>query len=122
MADVLVLEPHPEIRELLVRLLVRLGYTPIDKNDLPERKPDIVVLEPAAIGGIKIVQNLREQNPALPLVCVSIYPLEPWVEALLPTAHLLKPFTLSQLGEAMALASESPPLLHFTHNNTHPDS
>ena len=62
-------------------------------------------------GGVELATKLRETNPGLPILVVSIYPPTPEVTALAPAAYLVKPFALAELQsriqEAVALAAVS---------------
>jgi hypothetical protein len=110
MASVLVMEPHPEVRELLVRIVRRLGHEALvdDGRPLDEWGPvDAVLLEPAPDGSIEAVAPLvRERGAAL--VCVSIYPPSADAATLAPVAHLQKPFSLVDLERALVAALTKP--------------
>ena len=111
MARILVAEPYPEIRQLLEHIVAGLGFEPVVPNSAaPEtlEEIDVLLLEPGLPGGVELATKLREANPALPILIVSIYPPTPEVTALAPAAFLLKPFALAELQsriqEAVALA------------------
>jgi CheY-like chemotaxis protein len=112
MARILIVEPHPEVRELLARIVSRLGHDPVvhdpDANDGYE--VDIVLVEPVHWDGIEIARSAQRRTGAR-VVCVSISP--PTEEALaLSAVHLLKPFSLADLERALLSALEpSRPLL-----------
>jgi CheY-like chemotaxis protein len=117
-ATILIQDPYPEIRELVRRVVIRLGHETIDEEEAranPERV-DAVVLEPSMLRGLTLTRILKEINPRLPVVINSVYPAgqlgecEVEVEALRPSAHLLKPFTLAQLSSAIELALEGIPV------------
>lgn len=109
MASVLVVEPHPEVRELLVRIVGRLGHDAlVDDGRPPDEWEDVaaVLVEPACEGSIEAVAPLvRERGAAL--LCVSIYPPSAESTALAPVAHLQKPFSLVDLERALAAALAS---------------
>ena len=104
MAHVLVLEPDPEIRTLFEHLISQLGHKPIVRATGDGTAPDVVLLEPSSRRGLAEVESLREQNPALPIVCASIYPRSAQTDELGPVAFLEKPFALSELERALRIA------------------
>ena len=111
MARVLVVEPYPEIRQLLQHIVAGLGFEPVlPDHAAPETLEaiDVLLLEPGLPGGVELATRLREANLGLPILVVSIYPPTPEVTALAPVAYLVKPFALAELQhrirEAVALA------------------
>jgi CheY-like chemotaxis protein len=105
MASVLVVEPHPEVRELLVRVVRRLGHEVVE--DRGSSQVDVVVLEPAADGALEGVAPALDRGAAL--VCVSILPPAPGPRHPSLVAHLQKPFSLAQLERALSHAVERLP-------------
>lgn len=101
MARILIVEPHPEVRELLERVIARLGHEAVagrpDTVDLVSF--DACVLEPAAAAGETAARALAEAS--IPTVCVSIWPPAPELDRLEPVAYLLKPFSLGDLEQAL---------------------
>jgi hypothetical protein len=110
MANVLIIEPHPEVRELLVRIVHRLGHVPLIDDGRPVARwedVDAVLVEPALEGSLELIVPLvREQGAAL--VCVSIYPPSAEAAALEPVAYLQKPFSLVDLERALVAALVEP--------------
>jgi CheY-like chemotaxis protein len=53
---------------------------------------------------IRLAEQLASEEPAVPLVVVSIHPPELAVHRLRPTAYLVKPFSLPQLQAALQKA------------------
>ena len=106
MAQILIAEPYPEVRDLLVRIMHRLGHNPVCANgSRPDAAEfDLLLLEPSFPGGAELARELREGRPDLPIVCVSIYPPSDEVAALEPAAYLQKPFGLAQLEDAVTAA------------------
>lgn len=106
MASVLIVEPHPEVRELLVRIVGRLGHDAlVDDGRAPGgwENVDAVLVEPACEGSIETVAPLvRDRGAAL--VCVSIYPPAAEATALAPVAYLQKPFSRVDLERALVAA------------------
>jgi CheY-like chemotaxis protein len=106
MATVLVIEPHPEVRELLIRVVRRLGHEVVlgDESYTPTgQHVDAVLVEPAHEPGLDAAAPLVQSRGAS-LVCVSIYPPSERVRELGPVAYLQKPFTLGQLEQALVSA------------------
>jgi DNA-binding response OmpR family regulator len=110
MASVLIVEPHPEVRELLVRIVRRLGHVALVHDGRPVGewdRIDAVLVEPGPAGSLDtIVPLVRERGAAL--VCVSIYPPSADVAALEPVAYLQKPFSLVDLERALVAALVEP--------------
>jgi CheY-like chemotaxis protein len=106
MASVLIVEPHPEVRELLVRIVHRLGHVALVDDGRPAgawEQVDAVLVEPASTGTLDTIAPLvRERGAAL--VCVSIYPPPADLAALEPVAYLQKPFSLVDLERAIVTA------------------
>ena len=108
MARILILEPQPEIRELVAHVVTRLGHValtqPPDHDDI-----DAIVLEPESLHGLALAHQLHARFPELPIVCESIAPPGPRTSDLNPAAYLLKPFGLDELERVLvdALAAAS---------------
>ncbi len=106
MAQILISEPHEDVRRLLVRMVERLGHESLAPRvaaprDL--RSADLFVLEPAAPLGTALAQAARLLAPSLPLICASVQAPPPGLLAsgVVFEACLVKPFTLEQLGGAI---------------------
>lgn len=99
MTRVLVHEPDPELRELFGCMLESLGFEPVSGGDAVA-----AVVEPGDLAGRLLLHTLRLSRPELPVVCVSVYPLDDEVAALAPAAYLTKPITTAGLREALAVA------------------
>jgi two-component SAPR family response regulator len=63
-----------------------------------------IVLEPSDIVSVEVAQAARAKDPGVPIVCASIEPPTPGSRRLAPVAHIVKPFTLSELERALAVA------------------
>jgi CheY-like chemotaxis protein len=101
---VLILEPDPEVRELIRRVVSRLGHEPLAPTRLPVRglaAVDAVFLEPAWAPVLELARGLRERNPELPVVFESIEPVSPARAALRPVHYLVTPFGLRELEQAI---------------------
>ena len=103
MARVLICEPHPEVRELLRRIVVRLGHDPVlEEADLAP--VDAILLEPAHAPSVERAQAFRAANGETPVVCTSIELPDAGTQRLSPVAFLVKPFALPDLEHALTSA------------------
>jgi CheY-like chemotaxis protein len=103
MARVLICEPHPEVRELLSRIVVRLGHDPVlDDADLAP--VDVILLEPAHAPSVERAQAFRAVNSETPIVCASLEFPDAGSRRLAPIAYLVKPFALPDLEHAISRA------------------
>jgi CheY-like chemotaxis protein len=100
-ARILIVESHAEVRELLERVIGRLGHeaVPAQPGELDLSAIDACVLEPAVSAGDETARALAEA--AIPTVCVSIWPPSAELRELEPAAYLLKPFSLGDLERAL---------------------
>jgi CheY-like chemotaxis protein len=106
MARILISEPHDAVRQLLERMLTRLGHEPIVvRVPAPEHlaRADVLVVEPAAPLGEVLAQAASIANPSLPIICASVTGPPPELANLgvVFAACLVKPFTIEQLGGAI---------------------
>jgi DNA-binding response OmpR family regulator len=102
-ARVLICEPHPEVRELLRRVVVRLGHEPLlDDADLGE--VDAILLEPAHPPSVERAQAFRATDDKTPIVCASIELPDAGSRRLGAVAYLVKPFALPDLEHAIGRA------------------
>jgi hypothetical protein len=100
LAKVLICEPHPEVRELLSRIVVRLGHEPLH-DDAELAAVDAIVLEPAHAASVERAQAFRAVNGHTPIVCASIELPDAGSRRLAPIAYLVKPFALPDLDAAL---------------------
>jgi CheY-like chemotaxis protein len=112
MARILVSESHEDVRQLLVRMLERLGHEPIVVTmPAPEQllNADVLMVEPAAPIGAVLAQAAGLVNPSLPLICASVTapPAELVELGIVFAASLVKPFTAEQLGAAIDRAQSA---------------
>lgn len=107
MARILIIEPHDDVRELLARIVTRLGHEHVRPEDRErdDAAVDAAILEPAVPGGLALARSLRREG--VPLVLVSIEPAVPELLQLDVVAYLSKPFVLADLRRALALALAS---------------
>jgi CheY-like chemotaxis protein len=101
---ILILESQPEIRELVERVAERLGHEAVTDEPADGVRIDAVVLEPEGRQALELATRLRSREPNLPMICTSIAPPTPQTRALEPCAHLLKPYTLRDLSQALSSA------------------
>ncbi len=108
-AKIVVSEPQEEVRELLLRVVARLGHEGLaygSEHDLDGA--GALLLEPAAAEAAEAASVARACG--VPVVCVSIYPPSDETRALEPVAFLHKPFAIVDLERAIveALAHATP--------------
>ena len=99
----LICEPHPEVRELLSRIVVRLGHEPV-LEDAELAPVDAILLEPSHAPSVERAQAFRAVNGDTPIVCASIELPDAGSRRLAPIAYLVKPFALPDLQHAIARA------------------
>jgi hypothetical protein len=102
-ARVLICEPDPEVRELLSRVVVRLGHEPL-LDDAELAPVDAIVLEPSHAPSVERAQAFRAVNGHTPIVCASIDLPGTGSRRLAPAAYLVKPFALPDLEAAVTTA------------------
>ena len=102
MARILILEPHLDVRNLLAHVVRSAGHEPV--LETTDGDPDAVVVEPASPPLRAAARRLVEKRPGTPVVCVSIGPPSASSSALAPAVHLIKPFSLGELKQALAVA------------------
>jgi CheY-like chemotaxis protein len=109
MARILICESHDSVRQLLERMVARLGHEPVAvRVPGPEEltSAEVFVLEPAAPVGATMAQAASIIDPSLPLISASVAepPAEFGALGVVFAASLVKPFTLEQLSEAIERA------------------
>jgi CheY-like chemotaxis protein len=105
-ARVLICEPHPEVRELLRRVVVRLGHQPV-LDDAALQPVDAILLEPAHPPSVERARAFRAADDHTPIVCASIELPDAGSRRLAPIAYLVKPFALPDLEHALKRALSS---------------
>ena len=106
MAQVLISEPNADVCRLFEHMVGRLGHEPIPVQTLaPEivASADVLLVETVDPAGAALARLAHSMRPTLPIICASIAPPMPEL-GLVPTASLLKPFTLGQLRETLEAA------------------
>ena len=109
MARIFILEPEPELRELLARVVARLGHEPVQNVESTGdvRPGDVVVVEPGDEKAYAAALAIHRERPEVPIVCVSVFSEVPGdARALEPIAHVLKPFRLADVERAIESAVE----------------
>ena len=104
MATVLIGDPYPEIRELLVHIVGTMGHEPVVPDDLADRglaDVDVVIFEPGSAAMLDLARDARRARPDVQCVCLSIYPPDDDALALDPVGYFLKPFSLPALQRAV---------------------
>ena len=109
MADVLILEPNADVRELFSHVVTRMGHDPV--LSVGDRLPAAIVLEPASRPHLLRALAVLQRRSDVPVVCVSTDGPNAEVRELQPVAFLEKPFGLKRLQHELetALASSDAP-------------
>ena len=103
MATILLCEADPDVRRLLGLLLERLRHEVVALDRAPASIPavDLMILEPASSACLDHARRAREEQPRLPILCVSVLPDDGEFLELGPLGFLPKPFALEKLGDAV---------------------
>jgi CheY-like chemotaxis protein len=106
-ARVLVAEPEPDLRLLAEQALLELGHEPVapDAQRVGDAV-DVLLLAPSD-QTLALTYELRRRHPQLPIVCVATHAPNEEVRRLRAAAHLLKPYTLAELQQALARALDA---------------
>jgi DNA-binding NtrC family response regulator len=117
--DILLIEDEPGVMDIMVRVLVRAGYSVRTAQDgaaalaaLEERPPALAILDLVlpGISGFAVLDHMHHEYPALPVIVITANP-----QAITrPTAqivrhYLLKPFHVEELLDTVARASAGQP-------------
>jgi hypothetical protein len=102
-ARVLICEPHPEVRELLSRIVVRLGHDPV-LDDARLGRVDAILLEPAHPPSVERAAAFKAVDETTPVVCASIDLPNAGTRRLRPVSYLVKPFALPDVERALSQA------------------
>jgi len=112
MALFLIIEPNEDIRRLYAAVVRGLGHEAAFFDSPTTVDPHVILVEPAHSESFEAALRLQRDNPRLPVVCASIHkPAQDMVHALQATTHLLKPFSLVELTDALQLALSQSDLL-----------
>ena len=110
MSRVCISEPVAETRELLERLVLRLGHEVVPEHQLIAA--DALMFEPGSAHGVTLARRARRHSPETALIAVSALPVP--VSGLPGRVHrLTQPFLPADLARALdgALA-EAPDWSH----------
>ena len=116
MAQILISEPNPDLRVLLETVVRRAGHEPVGHGELTnDDTPAVMIIEPASAEGLAAAAGLRSRLEDLPIIYTSIFPPTAETRALGPVAHLIKPFRLHDLEDAISLALSPPGIRAWAH-------
>jgi CheY-like chemotaxis protein len=107
MSRVLICEPHPEVRELLRRIVMRLGHEPV-LDDAALGEVEAIVVEPAHAPSVERAQAFRAVSDTPPVICASVEHPNGGTKRLEPLVHLVKPFALPEIEAALQQALGAP--------------
>lgn len=102
MAQVLVVEPVAETRELIELVVRRMGHDIVSTESL--RNVDVVFYEPESIAGRALALRVQRERPTVRLVACSAAPSEQTDRGPRPFASLLQPFTARDLRRVLEAA------------------
>jgi CheY-like chemotaxis protein len=102
MARVLVCEPVQETRELIERLVRRMGHDVVGLDSL--QLVDVLFYEPASRAGLALACRLRNERPDTALVACSASPPGELPATPRPFASLLQPFAPADLKRVLESA------------------
>jgi Signal transduction histidine kinase regulating C4-dicarboxylate transport system len=112
----LVLEDESDVRQTLCEQLHQLGWLTLEASDgeqaltMLAASPDIAMLVsdlmlPGKLSGAEVVNHARQHFPQVSVLMISGQDLRPAQHSQLPDVQLLrKPFTRTQLAQALRLA------------------
>jgi hypothetical protein len=103
-ARVLIAEPEPDLRLLAEQAVLELGHEPLLLDAFLAGTHVDVLLLATSPDAVAIARAHRRHDPALPIVCVGTLAAGADIRCLRPVAHLLKPYTLSDLARALTQA------------------
>jgi DNA-binding NtrC family response regulator len=113
-ADILLIEDEPGVMDVMLRVLLRAGYTVRTAQDgaaalaaLDERPPALAILDLVlpGISGFAVLTHIHAQYPALPVIVITANPQAIAHPAAQSVRHyLLKPFHVEELLDTVARA------------------
>jgi CheY-like chemotaxis protein len=106
-ARILILEPHSDVRDLIVHVVEHVGHEAVLGEDGTD-PVDVMLLEPESPTLRAVAWRVLDRRPQTTVVCVSIGPPTTVSTALAPAVHVLKPFSLGELKQALADALGQP--------------
>ena len=111
MAHFLIIEPNEDIRRLYAAVIRGLGHDAAFADGGPTTDPEVVLVEPADPESLAAALRLQRDNPTLPIICASVHKPTQDTDVLEASTHLLKPFSLVELTDALQLALSQSDLL-----------
>ena len=105
---VLIVEPNREVRTLIERTVQLLGHEAIVHDSARGGPPfhvDVLLIEPAAARERDFAHALRQLLPELPTVICSVRGKDAELASLRPVRHVVKPFSRSELEQALRAAA-----------------
>jgi len=105
---VLIVEPDREVRTLIEQTVQRLGHEAIlhdAARGAPTAEVDVLLVEPAAPRERAFAHALRQLVPELATVICSVRGKDAELESLRPVRHVVKPFSRSELEQALHAAA-----------------
>jgi CheY-like chemotaxis protein len=108
-ARILIDEPSPAVRGLIVSLVEWLGHTPLVAGEAwdGDGAPDAALIEPGQPGDYASVRSLFERWPTLPVVALGVHPHSQELAAMGVSGFVAKPFALPDFERALAAALDS---------------
>jgi len=103
-ARVLIAEPEPDLRLLAEQAVLELGHEPVLLGAHTAGAPVDVLLLATSADAVAIARAHRRDDPGLPIVCLGTLSASAEIRRLEPVAHLLKPYTLTDLARALTRA------------------
>ena len=106
-ARVLIVDPDREITDLFAHAVERLGHVPLQWDEgtaVDAVEADVALVEPARPHALAFARALRDAQPGLAMVVVSIRSRGGPDRELGAVAHLDKPFERRELERALAAA------------------
>ena len=108
MARILICEPVAETRELLERLVIRIGHDIVGIEDL--ETIDVLLFEPGSPAGLAIARRVLETCPNASLVACSADPARaPQLTSPRLVASLMQPFSPTDLAHALRACTSATP-------------
>ena len=123
---VLIVEDHPGMRDLLRRIVERMGYVPVSASNGEEgiekavaEKPDLILLDMImpVMDGLEVARRLRAnpETKGIPILATTALSRSDDLEACLEAgcnAYIVKPFGAwdlqAKIGELLAGTKELP--------------
>ena len=111
--NILIVDDEPDFRIILDRILEKVGYTVMTATNGEEafqlftkNRFDLVVtdIRMPKVDGIQLMQQLRDENPWIPIIAISGYETETEINSKIDTKKiyfLRKPFMIKDIEEVI---------------------